>query len=182
MDARPAAALLGYLNFSDGRPDPRFQAALDEAFAAAADRPAPWTAVRDRLKAAAGDLRGGSAAFRDTTQAEFVLDAAFGDLPPAYREHHRDLLFHQTDLVLFNSFFLARCCEAVLAEGGPWEEGRRRRVVTGALAAAERLRRPPARRPAGDPAADRSVSARAAAAGAGVPPRRRGGVRPVRGS
>ena len=41
---------------------------------------------------------------------------------PAYREFHRDLLFHQTDETLFQPFFIGRVCEAVLQQGGPWDE------------------------------------------------------------
>ena len=55
----------------------------------------------------------------------------FGKLLPAYRRHHADLLFHQTDRDLFQPFFLARLFEAILLQGPPWEE--EERVVTGAL-------------------------------------------------
>ena len=57
-----------------------------------------------------------SAAFRDTSQAGRVVAAAFDHLPKLYRAHHADLLGHQPDGLLFNAFFLARACEAVLRE------------------------------------------------------------------
>jgi hypothetical protein len=128
------SALLGYLNFSDGRPDAKFERALDEVFAAIVEtgQPRPWAALGQWLDAQAVKLGdSGAAAFRDVTQARAVIGLAFGPALVAYREHHRDLLAHQTDESLFNSFFLARVCEAVLAQGGPWDE--RDRIVAGAL-------------------------------------------------
>ena len=130
----PPQALLGYLNFSDGRPDPKFQRALDEAFAALLARKdvRPWAALGLWLAAQADVLHAAdSPAFRDVTQAKAVAGLAFGPVLTAYREHHRDLLAHQTDATLFNSQFLARVCEAVLAQSGPWDE--RDRIVAGAV-------------------------------------------------
>ncbi len=120
------STLLGYINFSDGRPDPRFRKGLAEVFAflLGHDDPAPWETTLGWLAARADELQqAGSAAFRDLTQAREVLPVAFRDVPAAYRSHHADLLPHQPDALLFNAFFLARCCEAVLAArsagGGP---------------------------------------------------------------
>ena len=62
----------------------------------------------------------GSPAFREVSQAAAVVDLAFGDVIAAYRDHHVDLLGHQPDSILFSPFFLARVCEAVLAQGAPW--------------------------------------------------------------
>ena len=41
------SALLGYLNFSDGRPDPRWQKQLNDAYAflAGHGEPEPWQAL-----------------------------------------------------------------------------------------------------------------------------------------
>jgi hypothetical protein len=131
----PPAALLGYLNYSDGRPDAKFQRALDDAFAALYQRGVdrPWAVLGHWLEAQAVALsESGAAAFRDVTQARTVAALAFGPVLDAYRAHHRDLLAHQTDSVLFTSFFVARACEAVLFQGGPWEE--RERIVQGAVA------------------------------------------------
>src|SRR4051812_3779341 len=130
----PPPALLGYLNFSDGRPDPKFQRALDEAVAFLLARPVerPWEALGQWLRDQADALHAaGSPAFRDVTQAQAVAQLAFGPALAAYRKHHRDLLAHQTDAALFNSLFLARACEAVLAQGGPWDESDR--AVAGAV-------------------------------------------------
>src|SRR4051812_16991715 len=122
------AKLLGYLNFSDGRPDPRFQKGLADAVAVLADGgdAAPWRTLPGWLAHALAELEaGGAAAFRDTTQARAVIDAALVKVPAAYRAHHADLLAHQPDADLFNAFFLARACEVVLRQGGPWGESDR---------------------------------------------------------
>jgi hypothetical protein len=115
-----AANLLGYLNFSDGRPDPRWQRQLDDAFAYLADKGAerPWEELHAWLASRLDRLHAsGVPAFKDVAQARAVLDLALGGVLPAYRAHHADLLFHQTDRDLFQPFFLARVLEAVLAEG-----------------------------------------------------------------
>ena len=88
----------------------------------------PWGNV------APGELqavRGTTDAFRQVEQAEAVLGLVFDAALPAYRDFHRDLLFHQTDEALFQPFFLGRMCEAVLQQGGPWDEADR--IVPAAL-------------------------------------------------
>jgi len=127
------AKLLGYINFSDGRPDPRFQKGLADGYALLLehDDAAPWLTLLDWLVKQLADLAAsGAAAFRDTTQANGVLAAAAG-LSPAYREHHADLLAHQPDVELFTPFFLARGFEAILRQGAPW--GETTRLVGGAV-------------------------------------------------
>src|SRR5262249_21352166 len=122
----PIQGLLGYLNFAEGRPDPRFQKQLNDAFAHVAAAPRPVDALYDVLRAELDRLRqGGSAAFQDVSQAEAVLHLALRELPAAYRAHHADLLSHQNDADLFGPFFLARACEAVLAQRGPWDDAGR---------------------------------------------------------
>lgn len=114
----PPDRIVGYLNFSDGRPDPRFRKALADVFGFLAERNdrTPWVTVLAWLTAQATELEAsGSAAFRDLTQAKAILPLGFRDLPAAYRQHHADLLAHQSDELLFNAFFLARCCEAALS-------------------------------------------------------------------
>jgi hypothetical protein len=109
--------LLGYLNFSDGRPDPRWQRQLNEAWAFLAGRgfAEPWQALHEWLTASLAMLQaGGGAAFRDVRQAEIVL-ALFPRVLAAYRLHHADLLAHLSDRDLFGPFFLARVLEAILA-------------------------------------------------------------------
>ena len=65
------AKLLGYLNFSDGRPDPKFQKGLADAaaFLLASRRPGPVDALHRWLGQALAELEAsGSPAFRDATQ------------------------------------------------------------------------------------------------------------------
>src|SRR3954454_13136138 len=82
--AVPLSGLLGYLNFSDGRPDPRWQKQLHDAYAFVADRGAahPWNALRQWLASRLETLHtGDSAAFRDVAQARAVLDLFAQVLP-----------------------------------------------------------------------------------------------------
>jgi hypothetical protein len=128
------AKLLGYLNYSDGRPDPRFQKGLAEAIGWLIETgdPAPWETATRWLIATLAELQAsGAAAFRDITQASAVIPIALIRVPAAYREHHADLLAHQPDAEIFTPFFLARCFEAVLKQGGPWDEAER--IIAGAV-------------------------------------------------
>jgi hypothetical protein len=127
--------LLGYLNFSDGRSDPKFQKGLADAATVliGMGEPAPWVTIHRWLAQSIRELESsGSPAFRDATQGRAVVDAALGKLPAAYRAHHVDLLAHQPVGELFVPFFLARGCEAVLRQGAPWEDTDR--LVSGAVA------------------------------------------------
>lgn len=127
-------ALLGYLNFSEGRSDPRFQKQLNEAYAYLAEHGAerPWQTLHDLLTARLDALHaGGAAAFRDVHQAQAVLRLAYTGVLPAYRQHHHDLLAHLSDAERFQPYFLVRVFEAVLGQGGPWDEDER--IVAGAL-------------------------------------------------
>jgi hypothetical protein len=147
--------ILGYLNFSSGTPDPRFLASLNVLFGrieesadaavkgtvpfsltrksgqSPGDEPA-WQALARVLREGLAHLRGTSDAFRRVEQAEAVLQVVFERALPAYCRHHADLLFHQTPEQLFRPLFIGRMCEAVLQQGGPWDQTDR--IVTGALA------------------------------------------------
>jgi hypothetical protein len=126
--------MLGYLNFSAGKPDARFQKQLGEAFASLAASgitdvcPALARLLADKLRRLCEE---GASGFQDVGQAEAVLGLVFDRLLPAYRRHHADLLFHQSDADLLQPFFLARAFEAVLVQGNPWNEVDR--IVIGAL-------------------------------------------------
>lgn len=116
--------ILGYLNFSSGATDPRFLAGVNALFARlAADEPAEptWRVLGRRLRDAVERLRGTSKAFQRLDQAEAVLALVFDDVLPEYRRHHADLLFHQTDELLFSPLFVGLACEAVLVQEKPWE-------------------------------------------------------------
>jgi hypothetical protein len=108
---------LGYLNFSDGRPDPRFQQQLHAAYQVVVGRPDPCVALAELLREELEKLReAGSAAFRDIGQARSAVRAALVDLPPAYLEYHADLFGHVKPETLLTPFFLARVFEAVLQQ------------------------------------------------------------------
>ena len=127
--------VLGYLNFSSGIPDPQFLANLNSLFElAAVDKGGPplWLAVGRLLTERLDHLRTDSPTFRDAEQATAVLGLVFDRALPAYRDFHKDLLFHHTDQSLFRPFFVGRVCEAVLRQGPPWNDGDR--IVRGVIA------------------------------------------------
>ncbi len=131
--------ILGYLNFSSGNHDSHFFSNLNLIFkvfsadpgAKTEDQPAGVLTnteeariarkIRRQLDQRLEQLALESETFRDAEQGRAVLEITFDHLLPAYRKHHRDLLFHQTDDFLFNSFFVGRAFEAVLQQGSPWE-------------------------------------------------------------
>jgi hypothetical protein len=134
----------GYLNYSSGAADPRFLGSLNRLFGTVLPREfpdplpegigrpiPPWRALDVVLGQGLQQLKETAAPFRQVEQAEAVLRIVFDDFLPAYRRHHRDLLFHQTDESLFQPLFIGRAFEAVLSEGGPWQETER--IVDGAM-------------------------------------------------
>lgn len=125
-EAAIATELLGYLNFSGGRPDPKFERNLNEFLLSV-----PWKHVSEALRSVLAGLHTSSPAFADCTQAEQVIALTFDRALPAYREHHRDLLFHLRDEDFQQPFFLAKVFEAVLEQGAPWTDADR--IVAGAL-------------------------------------------------
>jgi hypothetical protein len=130
----PLQGMLGYLNFSEGKPDARFQKQISDAHQFLTDRGAAeaWKDLIGLLQRKLHSLQeGGSSAFRESAQAAAVLSLVADQMLPAYRGHHADLLFHHSDAKIFQPFFLARVFEAVLAQGPPWTETDR--IVTAAL-------------------------------------------------
>jgi hypothetical protein len=130
----PLQGVLGNLNFSEGKPDARFQKQLSDAYQFLTDRGAtePWKDLSRLLKSKLLSLQtGGSSAFRESAQAGAVLSLVTDEVLPAYRRHQADLLFHHSDEEIFQPFFLARVFEATLAQGPPWTETDR--IVSGAL-------------------------------------------------
>ena len=138
--------VLGYLNFSSGNHDPKFLANLNWLFdyfhaeqlkaSDPADQPPPkkrkstlarsndhvlafqvGQALTKRLE----EVKSENPTFSDATQAHTVLELAFSQVLLGYRKHHRDLLFHQSDQLLFNSFFVGRVLETVLRQERPWD-------------------------------------------------------------
>ena len=120
--------ILGYLNFSSGKPDTKFQRNINDLMHSAA-------VVSDLsivLTNAVESLEGTEPTFADITQAREVVRLTLDETFPAYIRHHGDILFHLEPLELDQPFLLAKMFEAVVAQGGPWNETQR--VVDGALA------------------------------------------------
>src|SRR5262249_5069436 len=96
LDPALAQGIVGYLTFSDARPEPRWQSRVNDAFAQLArqgDRQ-PWNTLLGLLRQRLVELKAGtSSAFRDVTQADRALEIA-QRLLPAYRTFHVDLLAH----------------------------------------------------------------------------------------
>lgn len=113
----PPSALLGYLNFSNGRPDPRWQKHFNEAFGwfGMQGDPQPWQSLLDWLQIHLPELAETSSAFRDVNQANEILNET-RKLLKAYRNHHVHLLAHLSDSELYQPYFLVRCLEALLQQ------------------------------------------------------------------
>ena len=122
--ADPAALVLGYFNFSSGTFDPAAWRAMSDLFAAletGAGGPEgadTAQAVAGLLRERLGVLQASEPAFRDARQAERLLEILFGELLPAYRTFHADLLEHQPPGALERPFFLMAAAAALLAAGG----------------------------------------------------------------
>lgn len=122
MDVRAAPeppvnwqGLLGYLNFSDGRPDPRFQQQFHAAFLLVTGQKEPLPALAGLFRAQLAELQaGGATAFKDVTHAEFAIAALFEAVPDAYLKFHADLLGHQPASSVLTALFLVRVAEAIL--------------------------------------------------------------------
>lgn len=128
-------ATLGYLDFSEGKPDPRFERSISDAYRVLwqAGVDTPWRVLHEQLRAKLDRLKAEkTGGFSASVQAGAVLEIVFDRVLPGYRQHHADLLFHLSDDDLFQPFFVARAVEVVLAQGNPWEETDR--IVAGALA------------------------------------------------
>ena len=132
----PAAAdlallddVVGYLNFSSGASDPKFLGNLNELFRSLEGRGIPRdeviAALGQWLRTAVDRLEQGGGAFANTAQARAVIQLVTDDLLAAYCRFHRDLLHHQPPGDLWRPFFIGRACEAVLAQGPPWNESER---------------------------------------------------------
>jgi len=129
----PAAVVLGYLNFSSGAFDPAAWRAMSELFAAVepdGERPDAAALVADLLRARLGELSATEPAFRDVEQARGAIAGVFGELLPASRRFHGDLLEHQPPGAMERPFFVMAAAQALLACGGPSAPG----VVDEALA------------------------------------------------
>ncbi|NOY29379.1 MAG: hypothetical protein GXP28_04140 [Planctomycetes bacterium] len=127
--------IVGYLNFSSGTSESGFLCHLNEQFCSIEScfpREKSFSELTRRLLVTIDRLESAGGTFADVTQARAMLHLLQNQLLPAYRTFHHDLLFHQTEADLWRPFFIGRVCEALLAQGAPWEE--HERIVQGALA------------------------------------------------
>src|SRR5262245_28888280 len=126
---------VGYLNFSSGASDPKFLRAINTLFAAVEcncdGEQQPAFVLCDWLQRRMDELTASASAFGDVSQASAVVRLLRDQFLPAYRAFHRDLLWHQSDRELWRPLLLGRAIEAILSQGGPWNEAKR--VVDGAL-------------------------------------------------
>jgi len=125
-DLQTAREILGYLNFSEGRPDTGFLLGLNSLL-----RHIPWATFAETMNEHLTELATTVPAFHDNLQARSAISLAFDHVLPAYRSHHRDLLHHLSDTDFENPFFLGRIFEAILEEGAPWDESDR--ITSGVL-------------------------------------------------
>jgi len=127
--------IVGYLNFSSGTSDLGFLRHLNEQFhsiESSFPREKSLDELTRRLLLTIDRLESTAGTFADVSQARAVVQILEQQLLPAYRKFHHDLLFHQTEANLWRPFFIGRACEAILAQGSPWDE--HERIVQGALA------------------------------------------------
>lgn len=125
--------MIGYLNFSSGSSDISFLKNLD-ALAESIERCGATELVEvlcDWLFRRMDELAGQGGTFADVSQARAVVALLQKNLLPAYRQFHRDLLWHQSDRDLWRPLFLGRAFEAILSQGGPWDEIER--IISGSL-------------------------------------------------
>jgi hypothetical protein len=107
--------LLGYLNFSQGAPSPRFRACLNELFAPKR-KPQNPTQLRQILLNSLDQLRAaGEPVFTESAQATEIILFTLDQFLPAYRSHHSDLLAHVPEHEFFSPFLLAKMFEAALS-------------------------------------------------------------------
>lgn len=134
-DEQDLDQVLGYLNFSSGNADAKFLSSLNRIWRLELTRPASgpmWRSVLARLEARLSTLAAaGSPAFQDAGQATAVMHLLTNHVVSGYLKYHEDLLFHHQDAAFINALFLGRLCEAVLRQGGPWNESDR--ITRGAI-------------------------------------------------
>ena len=111
--------ILGYLNYSSGTHDPKLFANLNVVFQsldARKDDKSLLRRVRDTLLDRLDTLSIEEPSFIECSQAKETLAFTFDNILDDYRAFHSDILFHQKNDAIFNSFFIARVFEIVLGE------------------------------------------------------------------
>ena len=126
----PAAAVLGYMNFSAGAFDPAVWRAWSDLFAVVepvgatgmVERADAARAVLDLLSERLVALEAAEPAFRDARQARHALTLLGERLLPGYRAFHADLLEHQPAGAIERPFFVAAAAQSLLAVGGSGDD------------------------------------------------------------
>lgn len=72
----------------------------------------------ESLRMRLSQLKESNETFRNIEQAQDVLNITEGQLLPRFLQHHQDLLEHQTEASLLNSFFVARALATVIENHG----------------------------------------------------------------
>ena len=111
--------ILGYLNFSSGAEDTAMLRDLNDLFGLALNHESdllPHEQIFEILFHELEIAHTQDKALEHPEQARRVLQLTFQHILPAYRSHHRDLLFHRSSESLFNAFFIGRIFETVLQQ------------------------------------------------------------------
>ena len=120
---RIAEEVLGYLNFSSGVPDTKFQSGLNSLFhAASVGSDLDASGFQSFLLTHLDRIEATNQSFKNSQQVRRALELAFDHVIPAYHTFHSDLLFHIPESIYNQPLFLARVLEAVLQQDGPWDE------------------------------------------------------------
>jgi len=123
--------VLGYLNFSSGNPESHFLHHLSRIWALLPPKTDRRMALKLALQNSLQELSRSQPAFHDFRQATAVIEIGLGELFSAYREFHADLLFHLKEEDFDHPYFYGILLEAVLCQGGDWNEPSR--ILGGAL-------------------------------------------------
>ena len=136
-------AILGYLNFSSGSHDPQFFKHLNQLYqycgeqtghSQFADDPLVplWQSVIQLLEERLKCLQKQNSTFTNNDQASLVLGKIRENILPQYLKFHSDLLFHQSENILYGPFFVGRVLECLLAElnrSPKWSDTRQREII-----------------------------------------------------
>jgi len=114
--------VLGYLNFSSGNPEAHFHKNLSAIWAALPAKKNRREPLKLALQHALQELQTTQSAFNDCRQAQAVIELGLERLFHAYREFHSDLFFHLSIDDFDHPYFYSVLLEAVLSQGGDWDE------------------------------------------------------------
>ena len=115
--------ILGYLNFSQGSPDPQFRSALNDYFRTYQPmQPQVCASFKADSLRHLRELSNSNSAFSNANQAHKVLDLTIDHLLPGYQQFHRDLLFHLKPEEFEHPYLLSVMFESVLGHSQLWND------------------------------------------------------------